>query len=253
MHWSHQTNKLKIKVEHIHPSEFLAIIVGIFVPFVWWILGAYFLFKIIAIKKRMTPMELFRRLRKGFSRKARGTTPMRPEERYSLLKEASKYIQVVFLTLLLVPDPANAGFEILVEPKQPIGNTTDMSKPFTAIKIGVGDEVRLEEVIGILMDAPWKPEFVSKELQALRVSWYSQRSTSSEILAQLGRNYGIETYFVESTGKLFVDWSKGFCETEIKAKEQERKDIKEWLMINSENTAIPKVIWVIKNERVYLC
>jgi hypothetical protein len=253
MHWSHQTNTLKIKVEYFHPSEFLALIVGIFIPLVWEALGVFIVFKIIAIKKRMTPMELVRRLRKGIFRSARKTTPKNNEERYSLLKEASKYIQVIFLCIYLNPEAANAGFEILAEVKPPVVKNNDMGKPFTSVKTGVGDDVRLEDVIQILMDAPWKPEFVSKELQAIRVSWYSQRSTSSEILAQIGRNYGIETYFVESTGKLFIDWSKGLCENAIADKKQERKEIKEWLMMNAEDASIPKVILVSKDERVYLC
>jgi hypothetical protein len=253
MHWSHQTNKLKIKIEHIHPSEFLAIIIGIFVPLVWELLGVYVVFKIIAIKKRMTPMELLRRFRKGLTRESRKTSSIKTEERYSLLKEASKYLQVFVFCLLFSPDSVNAGFEIISKQKPQPETSNDSGKPFTTVKVGVGDEVRLEDVIRILMDAPWKPEFVSKELQALRVSWYSKRSSASEILAQIGRNYGVETYYVESTGKLFVDWSKGLCEAEIKAKKQKRKEIKEWLMMNSQDPSIPKVIWVSKNERVYLC
>jgi hypothetical protein len=253
MHWSHQTNKLKIKIEHVHPSEFLAIIVGIFLPLIWELLGVYVVFKIIAIKKRMTPMELLRRWRKGFTRKSRKTSSVKSEERYSLLKEASKFLPVLFVCFLFSPDLANAGFEILPEQKPKSIIMDGLGKPFTTVKVGVGDDVRLEDVIRILMDPPWKPEFVSKELQALRISWYSNSSSTSEILAQIGRNYGVETYYVESTGKIFIDWSKGLCEAEIKAKKQERKEIKEWLMINSQDPSIPKVIWVSKNERVYLC
>jgi hypothetical protein len=170
-----------------------------------------------------------------------------------LLKEASKYLQVFILCLFFTPDSANAGFEIISKQSSKPELRNDLSRPFTTVKVGVGDDVRLEDVIRILMDSPWKPEYVSKELQALRVSWYSKRSSASEILAQIGRNYGVETYYVESTGKLFVDWSKGLCEKEIEAKKQKRKEIKSWLMMNSKEPSIPKVILVMKNERVYLC
>ena len=252
MHWSQMSNQLNIKTKFIQPEDFVAFVAGFFIPFLWKALAVFLVFKFIAIKKGMTPMELLRRLMKGRKRASRSTYPLKPTEKFSLLREASKYLSIVICFVCLPTESAKAGFQIIDEPKieQP---TPVIDKPFTQPKSGVGDKVRLEDVLELVIDKPWRTEFISKELQALRVSWLSNNQSVSEIVAQLGRNYGIETYFVESAGKLYVDWAGGYCETAIANEIKRRKQINTELLFNSEKVSIPKVLWVERDERTYLC
>ena len=144
------------------------------------------------------------------------------------------------------------GFKIIdaPEPEKVIVTTAE---PFKNVVSGVGKSVRLESVVSMLVETPWSAEFVSKELQALPVNWLSQSSTTSEIFAQLGRNYGIKTYFVESAGTVFIDWADGFCERAIEEEVESRRKIKSQFNFSTADLTVPKVFWVSENDRTYFC
>ncbi len=75
MHWSQMSNQLNIKTKFIQPEDFVAFVAGFFIPFLWKALAVFLVFKFIALKKGMTPMELLRRLMKGRKRASRSTYP----------------------------------------------------------------------------------------------------------------------------------------------------------------------------------
>jgi hypothetical protein len=256
MHWSNQSNVLKIKVKIIGPEDFLGLIIGIFInPFLYVSLG-YIVYKLIALKKGLTPMELIRRIMKGSSRATRKTYSISVTKKISLLDVATKYLPSIVLCSFLfsVPDQAHAGFEI-IDNKKPVQTlvTPNTNVPFSESKSGFGNDVRLEDVISILINKPWQFDFISKEIKALKVSWLSRGSTVSEIIAQLGRNYGIETYYVESAGEIHLDWSSGFCSAKIEEERVRRNKFNEEILFGAKDNSFPSVFKVVRDERVYLC
>lgn len=256
MHWSHQSNVLKIKVKIIGPEDFVGLVVGIFINPLLYLAGAYFIYKIVAMKKGLTPMELTRRILKGNTNGVRKTFSTKITKRVSLIKIATSYLPSIMLAMLLLPtsNPATAGFEIIDEDKPKIVlKKTDLNMPFSDFKAGVGSNVRLEDVVKVLIERPWKYEFVSKEIRALKVSWLSRNSTISEVLAQIGRNYGVETYYVESAGEVHVDWASGFCSEKIEEEKLRRDEFNKQIMFGAKDNYFPKVFKVNRDERTYLC
>ena len=216
----------------------------------------YLIFKIVALKKGLTPMELVRRIMKGTSRDSRKTYSLSVKKRISLIDVATKYLPVVFACVLLsgIDNRAVAGFEIVDTPKQVIQPKLNVEHlPFSEARSGFGKDVRLEDVISILINKPWQYEFISKEIKALKVSWLSRGSSVSEIIAQIGRNYGVEAYYVESAGEVHLDWASGFCDSRIEAEKNRRAAFNEQIMFGAKDTSFPSVFKVVRDERIYLC
>lgn len=255
MHWSNQSNQLKIKIKFFGPEDFSALIVGLFINPFLYVLGFYLCFKLLAMKKGITPMELLRRILKGTVNGKRVTYSASPMNRISLFKIATSYLPSLFFLALFVPfsQPATAGFEIIDTEKKPEILKQNSHVPFSLPKSGVGNDVRLENVVNVLIERPWKYKFVSKELQALRVSWLSRDNAVSEVIAQLGRNYGIESYYVETAGEVHIDWASGFCAEKIVEEKRRRDAFNQEIMFGAKDQSFPSVFKVKRDERVYLC
>ena len=256
MHWSSQSNQLKIKVKIFGPEDFIGLVLSIFINPLFFVMVSYFIFKIVALKKGLTQMELMRRMLKGSSREARKTRSLSVKKRVSLLDIATRYLPVVFVCFMFtgIGQNAFAGFEIVDEKKNhPVTNASSVYLPFSEVKSGFGNDVRLEDVVSILVNKPWQFQFISKEIKALKVSWLSKGSTVSEIIAQLGRNYGVEAYYVQSAGEIHLDWASGFCHEKIKDEKARREAFNKQILLGAKDESFPSVFTVKRDERVYLC
>lgn len=167
----------------------------------------------------------------------------------------SVFAMICFAVIVTVTPAAKANFEIVMPKKSaevlPHADVTFM--PFSQKQSGVGNNAKLEDVIELLIKPPYTTVFISQELRALKVDWMSNGRSIAEILSMMGRNYGFEPFYVESTGKVFIEWANGMCDSAVSRELEQRRKIQEKVGFSSGGVVTPKVLRVVDNERTYLC
>lgn len=258
MHWSNLSNDLIIKVKYFKAWHFVAMIASIFTTLkIWYVLFIHWGLMAIAHRQNTSVGCLLRKWRKGFTKRARVTYVTKKHQRYSLINEANKLLCVGCLVLLVPMQQAKANFEIISSDMKVVQSSKDIVKagslPFSERRSGVGSDSKLADVVELLVSAPFTAEFISQEIKSLKVDWMSAGNSVAEVFALMGRNYGFESYYVESSGKIYFDWSKEICSAAVDREVQTRAEIQAKVGFASGKPVTPKVIRVIRNEKTYLC
>lgn len=140
--------------------------------------------------------------------KHKGVTPV--------WKERSFFYQVAPLLLVVtstmcIPNSAEAKFEIVIPPKQaPVD--TFVSSGQIYLQGGFGKDVKLVDLLSLLLPTPLSAEYANSEIKDLKVSWYSEdRIFLNEVLASISRRFGVLFTWRNREGVLEVKWDNGVC------------------------------------------
>lgn len=177
----------------------------------------------LAFLSKMKKMDIFQLKRfflQRFRVKSKTNTPY--------WKERSNFYQyatacVLASCLMMNPTDSMAKFEIVIPPKQqPVDSFVSSGQIY--LQGGFGKDVKLVDLMNLILPSPLSPEFMSAELKDLKVSWYSDgKIYLNEVLAGISRRYGVQFMWRNSAGILEIKWDNGVCKKIMEeSREQQR-------------------------------
>lgn len=117
---------------------------------------------------------------------------------------------------------AQAKFEIVIPPKK---QSVDPFKSSGEIYLqgGFGKDVKLYDLMNLILPQPLSAEFSNSELKDIKVSWYSDgRIFLNEVLANISRRYGVQFTWRNAAGILVVQWDTGTCKKVIQESREDQ-------------------------------
>lgn len=131
---------------------------------------------------------------------------------------------VLLINILDIKDNnlAYAKFEIVIPPKaQPVDHFKSSGEIY--LQGGFGKDVKLYDLMNLLLPQPLSAEFATSELKDIKVSWYSDgRIFLNEVLANISRRYGVQFTWRNAAGILEVKWDTGICKKVIQEAREEQ-------------------------------
>ncbi|MDI5833292.1 hypothetical protein OCF84_20800 (plasmid) [Shewanella xiamenensis] len=199
-----------LKVWALIPATWLIAFIfsGLLTEMLWY--PFYILCTIALLCKfsRRDPMQLKRFLFQRLSINHKTATPV--------WSERSNFFQVmigiaIMSTNFLISDNAYAKFEIVIPPKQAQVDSYASSGQIY-LQGGFGKDVKLYDLLSMLLPTPLSAEYANAEIKDLKVSWYSSdRIYLNEVLASISRRFGVLFTWRNREGVLEVRWDNGVC------------------------------------------
>jgi hypothetical protein len=217
-----KVGKGDLAVWAVVPATFLlALVFGTMLTEYLW--DAFYFVSALGIVCKMRKQNITQLVRFGLQRfgvKGKRNTP--------LWLERSLFAIVLTTSVGLlgagVNSNAYAKFEIVIPPKQTVvDNFVSSGKIY--LQGGFGKDVKLNDLMLLILPQPLSAEFANSELQDLKVSWYSDgKIYLNEVLANISRRYGVMFIWRNAAGILEVKWDNGTCKRVIEESREEQEN-----------------------------
>jgi hypothetical protein len=215
-----KVGKGDLAVWAVVPATFLfSLLFGNMVTEYLWNVFYFISFLFVVCKMRNQNVnQLVRYLLQRFRVKHKRNTPLWLERSlFAIVLTASVGIFGVGMN-----SQAYAKFEIVIPPREAAVDTF-VSSGKIYLQGGFGKDVKLNDLMLLILPEPLSAEFANSELKDLKVSWYSDgKIYLNEILANISRRYGVMFVWRNAAGILEVQWDKGTCKRVIEESRNEQ-------------------------------